>query len=146
HGAGAGPVADPQRQMLARCCRSGHGFGSARPRWQPGHRGRGRSRAAALAAGLRHGPHAVDPAPGGVLSTAGGTWQGARPRMSGPLAALIGAAALVLLLAAGLGWFLRDPERQPPAEQGAILAPADGRVLRAERVEQAAVPGFIAGP
>jgi phosphatidylserine decarboxylase len=66
--------------------------------------------------------------------------------MSAPLAALMGATAVVLLLAAGLGWFLRDPERWPPAEPGAILAPADGRVLRAERVEQTPAPGFIAGP
>lgn len=33
-------------------------------------------------------------------------------------------------LAAGIGFFFRDPERSPPAEVGAILAPADGRVVR----------------
>jgi len=65
--------------------------------------------------------------------------------VSWPLAAL-GGLALVALGLAGLGWFLRDPERRPPAEPGAILAPADGRVLQAERVEQAPAPGFMAGP
>jgi phosphatidylserine decarboxylase len=62
---------------------------------------------------------------------------------------LLAGALLLALAAAGLLWFMRDPERQPPAEPGAILAPADGRVLRAERVEQveqAAALGFIAGP
>lgn len=33
-------------------------------------------------------------------------------------------------LAAGIGFFFRDPERSPPTEVGAILAPADGRVVR----------------
>lgn len=33
-------------------------------------------------------------------------------------------------LAAGIAFFFRDPERSAPAEVGAILAPADGRVVR----------------
>lgn len=36
----------------------------------------------------------------------------------------------LVLLAAAVGFFFRDPERFPPAEAGAILAPADGRVVR----------------
>ncbi len=38
------------------------------------------------------------------------------------------AVAPVLLLAFTL-WFFRDPERRPPAEAGAILSPADGRII-----------------
>jgi phosphatidylserine decarboxylase len=37
---------------------------------------------------------------------------------------------ILILLAAGVGLFFRDPERFPPTEPGAILAPADGRVVR----------------
>jgi phosphatidylserine decarboxylase len=37
-------------------------------------------------------------------------------------------AALGLLLAGFMAFFFRDPERTPPTETGAILAPADGRV------------------
>jgi len=29
-------------------------------------------------------------------------------------------------------WFFRDPERVPPADPGALVSPADGRILRAE--------------
>ncbi len=36
----------------------------------------------------------------------------------------------LVLLAAAVGFFFRDPVRFPPAEVGAILAPADGRVVR----------------
>jgi len=44
------------------------------------------------------------------------------------------AAALGLLALACLGFF-RDPERTAPAVPGAVLAPADGRVVRMEEVE-----------
>lgn len=40
------------------------------------------------------------------------------------------AGLLLLMLAAAVGFFFRDPERFPPGEVGAILAPADGRVVR----------------
>lgn len=43
-------------------------------------------------------------------------------------------AALGLLALACLGFF-RDPERTAPAVPGAVLAPADGRVVRMEEVE-----------
>lgn len=38
-------------------------------------------------------------------------------------------AALALLVAAFMAFFFRDPERTPPSVAGAILAPADGRVV-----------------
>jgi len=66
--------------------------------------------------------------------------------MNWPMAALAGSAFIVLLLAAGVAWFMRDPERHPPTgprATRAVVAPADGRVLR---VEQAPAPAFVAGP
>jgi phosphatidylserine decarboxylase len=48
-----------------------------------------------------------------------------------------------LIIAGGLAWFARDPERRTPADPSAIVAPADGRVLA---VETAAAPGFMVGP
>ncbi len=59
---------------------------------------------------------------GGVLG-----WQG----WWLPAAPLLGLAGFVL-------FFFRDPERAAPAEPGAILAPADGKVLA---VEETAVDG-----
>jgi len=44
------------------------------------------------------------------------------------------AAVLGLLSLACLGFF-RDPERTPPGMSGAVLAPADGRVVRIDQVE-----------
>jgi phosphatidylserine decarboxylase len=38
------------------------------------------------------------------------------------------AAAPVLLLAFTL-WFFRDPDRRPPGDPGALLSPADGRII-----------------
>lgn len=43
---------------------------------------------------------------------------------------LIAGGLFLVLLAGAVGFFFRDPERNPPAESGAILAPADGRVVR----------------
>lgn len=65
-----------------------------------------------------------------------------------PLALALGAlgggwpkTALALgLLAAFMVFFFRDPERHPPAVPGAVLAPADGRVMEIrEAVEDAFV-------
>lgn len=46
------------------------------------------------------------------------------------IAGIKAAGLLLILVAAGVGLFFRDPERFPPAETGAILSPADGRVVR----------------
>jgi phosphatidylserine decarboxylase len=46
-----------------------------------------------------------------------------------PVAAVLGVVAL-----ASLGFF-RDPERTPPVGPGLVLAPADGRVMRIDEVE-----------
>jgi len=43
---------------------------------------------------------------------------------------LQGAGLFLGLLAGAVGFFFRDPERRPPGETGAMLAPADGRVVR----------------
>ena len=44
-----------------------------------------------------------------------------------PVLAVVGAALLVFALN-----FFRDPERRAPAETGALISPADGRVVRAD--------------
>jgi phosphatidylserine decarboxylase len=46
-----------------------------------------------------------------------------------PLLALVGAALLAFTLN-----FFRDPERRAPAESGALISPADGRIVRADAV------------
>jgi len=43
------------------------------------------------------------------------------------------AGAALVPLVAFTAWFFRDPERRPPAEEGVLLSPADGRILRADR-------------
>lgn len=42
-----------------------------------------------------------------------------------------------------LFYFLRDPERQPPAGDGLFVAPADGRVVTVQQTEE---PIFLQGP
>jgi phosphatidylserine decarboxylase len=51
-------------------------------------------------------------------------------------------AALCLALCAFMAFFFRDPERQAPPDGDIVVAPADGRVLAAGRVE----PGNLASP
>ena len=38
-------------------------------------------------------------------------------------------AAVLLLICACVALFFRDPERLPPAEAGAVVSPADGRIM-----------------
>jgi len=38
-------------------------------------------------------------------------------------------------------YFFRDPHRVPPAEEGLIISPADGRVVEIREVDDAAFPG-----
>jgi phosphatidylserine decarboxylase len=65
---------------------------------------------------------------GGLLGTAFGPW-GASP---------------AVVLAAFVLYFFRDPERVPPAGDGLVLAPADGRVSEVQRgVEGTRVSVFL---
>ncbi len=54
-----------------------------------------------------------------------------------------GLAVLGVAAAAFFAYFFRDPERDIPAEPGAIVAPADGRVVVLDEVEEAR---FLKGP
>jgi|SRR5687767_253044 len=49
---------------------------------------------------------------------------------------LLALAALLLLLAAFMAYFFRDPQRKAPADAGLVVSPADGRVTRVERLSE----------
>ena len=62
------------------------------------------------------------------------------PLLAGLAALLLGAwwlAVLLLLLAAFMAYFFRDPERAVPLGGGIVVAPADGRVTRVEKLSPA---------
>src|SRR5262245_13434759 len=57
--------------------------------------------------------------------------------LSAALAAALGlylAAILVLLMAAFVAFFFRNPRREIPSDPRVIVSPADGRVVKIERV------------
>src|SRR5215813_7746096 len=51
------------------------------------------------------------------------------------------AAAILLFLAAFVFYFFRDPERAIPSEPGALVSPADGRIVVVTDEENAGRPG-----
>ncbi|MBV8857054.1 MAG: phosphatidylserine decarboxylase family protein [Acidobacteria bacterium] len=51
-----------------------------------------------------------------------------------PALPLLALAVVLLLLAAFMAYFFRDPQRAVPAEAGLVVSPADGKVTRIERL------------
>ena len=51
------------------------------------------------------------------------------------------AAAVLLILCAGVAFFFRDPERLPPFDVGAVVSPADGRITDITEESFAGRPG-----
>jgi phosphatidylserine decarboxylase len=56
---------------------------------------------------------------------------------------LLSLAVLATLAWIGLLFFMRDPRRTPPTVEGVYLAPADGRVMAIDRIDEAS---FVGGP
>jgi phosphatidylserine decarboxylase len=52
-----------------------------------------------------------------------------------PAPALLLLGLVLLLLAAFMAYFFRDPRRAAPSEAGLVVSPADGRVTRVERLD-----------
>jgi phosphatidylserine decarboxylase len=50
-------------------------------------------------------------------------------------------AAVLLLFAAAIALFFRDPERLPPSEPGVVVSPADGRVMEVTEESFGGRPG-----
>ena len=69
-----------------------------------------------------------------VLAPLGGALLAGLLYVLWPSAALVALAASLLLLAAFMAYFFRDPRRVTPAEAGLVVSPADGRVTRVEKV------------
>lgn len=73
-----------------------------------------------------------------------GYYFGLPPLLLGGLAFLVGwsiAGVLLVCLAAFIFTFFRDPERVIPSDPGAVVSPADGRVLVVTDEEYAGRPG-----
>jgi phosphatidylserine decarboxylase len=51
-----------------------------------------------------------------------------------PLLPLLALALVLLLLAAFMAYFFRDPQRAVPTESGLVVSPADGKVTRVEKL------------
>lgn len=51
-----------------------------------------------------------------------------------PAALLLALASVLLLLAAFMAYFFRDPQRSVPTEAGLVVSPADGKVTRVEKL------------
>src|SRR5215211_176321 len=51
-----------------------------------------------------------------------------------PALPLLALAFVLLLVAAFMAYFFRDPQRAVPAESGLVVSPADGKVTRVERL------------
>lgn len=79
--------------------------------------------------------------PIGLVSGALAGWMGSARSLPLP-AVMVLTAILTLLIAIGLLlWrFFRDPERMPPANEQAILAPADGKIIYIKTIEKGCVP------
>jgi len=48
-------------------------------------------------------------------------------------------AVFLFLLSGAMAFFFRDPERHPPTDARALVAPADGRVVRVERTPEGTI-------
>lgn len=79
---------------------------------------------------------------GALLAGLVAAWVSAQLATTNPLAVLLAQALASggLLLGAALILFHRDPERVPPPEEGAVVAPADGRVLYVKTLSPEEVP------
>lgn len=52
------------------------------------------------------------------------------------------AAGILVVQAAFVAWFFRNPDRQIPAEEGVIVSPADGLVVVVRKVDLATIPEY----
>ena len=60
-----------------------------------------------------------------------------------PALPLLALALVLLLLAAFMAYFFRDPRRAVPAEANLVVSPADGKVTRVERLSGADSPTVV---